>query len=148
MAKSEVKNDTNSDAKSQAGLDNVTINKESKQINEQSRELSAARSRKENITKPAPLADALANTEATPSIGWEAYHAYLGKNRKPIKNNTQGIAILELTIDKEGNILAISVVKSVSEEADAEAKRLVQAGSKWLLKSTKNTAKVQVEIKF
>jgi hypothetical protein len=144
ITKDMAKNDTNSDAKDQADLGNSTINKESKQINEQSRELSAARSRKENITKPALLA----NTEATPSIGWEAYHAYLEKNRKQIKDNPQGITILELTIDKEGSILAIEIVKSVSEEADAEAKRLVQTGGKWLLKGTKNIAKVQVEIKF
>jgi hypothetical protein len=136
-----------SDEKKRAGLDNLTANKESKQANEQSRQLLAARSRKANTIKPA-LADTVANTEATPSIGWEAYQTYLEKNRKPTKNNPRGIAILELTIDKEGNILTIKVVKSVSEEADVEAKRLVQAGSKWLLKDTKNTAKVQVEIKF
>lgn len=147
ITKDIAKSDANSYEKKQAGLGNSTANKEAKQANEQSRQLSAARSRKENIIKPA-LADTVANTEATPSIGWEAYHTYLEKNRKQIKNNLKGVVILELTIDKEGNILAIEVAKSVSKEADAEAKRLVQAGSKWLQKGTKNTAKVQIEIKF
>lgn len=124
---------------------------ETKQGNEASKRLTTLRSRKENSAKPAladAVADTLTGTGATPNIGWEAYGAYLEQNRKQLKNKTQGTVVLELTIGKDGNILAIAVIKSFSAEAEAEAKRLVRAGSKWGLKSPKSTAKVQVEIKF
>jgi len=49
-----------------------------------------------------------------------------------VKNNIQGRVIVQFIVDKEGNIIEPSVVRSVSPELDNEAIYVVKAMPKWI----------------
>jgi len=52
--------------------------------------------------------------------------------KKAIKNKVQGKVILKFAIDTDGTIQNIEVIKSVSKELDAEAKRIIKKLDIWL----------------
>lgn len=47
-------------------------------------------------------------------------------------NGEQGTAILEFTIEKDGSVTDVKVVKSVSPSIDAEAIRVVKLMKDWM----------------
>ncbi len=67
--------------------------------------------------------------------GENALREFLSKNIKypalAKMNNIQGIVIVQFDVDKDGSIVNISVIRSVSPELDKEAIRVVRMMPKW-----------------
>jgi periplasmic protein TonB len=70
-----------------------------------------------------------------PVGGFAKFYQDLGKNlkypRRALSNGTQGKVFVEFTIEPNGELSNIVVVKGISKECDAEAARVI-ALSKWL----------------
>jgi hypothetical protein len=85
----------------------------------------------------------LALTENTPVHGWGNYQAYLADSmRLPATVNkpiAKGTVILSFIIKKDGTAKKIKVEKSLSEDCDKEAIRLLREGPKWNYKNEKRT---------
>jgi TonB family protein len=64
--------------------------------------------------------------------GDEALMEYMKKNIRYPDECVQGRVIVSFTIEKDGSISGAKVIKSVSQEADKEALRLVNNMPKWI----------------
>ena len=67
--------------------------------------------------------------------GTNAFANFLIKNLKyPVKsrnNNIQGIVYISFTVENDGNLSDFKIVKSVDEELDTEALRVIKLSPKW-----------------
>jgi len=104
--------------------------------------------RKNKMPTPPPVA-------ATPVGGFPAFDAYLKKNLKypeeAERKRLEGTVRLEFTIAADGKIENIKVTNSLSEECDAEAKRLILEGPGWrpaIIKGRPAAQKVKVNVPF
>ncbi len=87
--------------------------------------------------------------DAEPTISWDAYTGYLEKNKHVPEElkDTHGEVIVSLIVDINNRLKSFSIEKSLDEELDAEAIRLIKEGPSWkLLKGKK--ARVSVTVKF
>lgn len=68
--------------------------------------------------------------------GDTALMEFIAKNlvypEKAVKENLYGRVILQFTVDKNGDIQDVVVVRSVSPEVDAEAIRIVKSMPRWI----------------
>lgn len=87
--------------------------------------------------------------DAEPSAGWNEYNLYLEKNKKipgEVKD-IHGEVVVSFIVANKGLPGNFSIEKSLNEQLDAEAIRLIKEGPSWkLLKGKK--AKVSVTVKF
>ena len=58
-------------------------------------------------------------------------YKYLKYPESAIRDGIQGTVQVEMIIGKDGKVTDVKVVKSVSEELDAEALKVVAASPKW-----------------
>ena len=87
--------------------------------------------------------------DAEPSVDWSTYNAYLEKNKRIPEEakNIHGEVVVSFTVDNKNTLKNFNIQKSLNEQADAEAIRLVKEGPAWrLLKGKK--AKASVIVKF
>ncbi|OUJ76218.1 TonB family protein [Hymenobacter crusticola] len=104
--------------------------------------------RKSKMPTPPPVA-------AMPVGGFPAFDEYLKKNLKypeeAESKHLEGTVRLEFTVTPEGKIENLKVTDGLSEECDAEAKRLVQEGPAWrpaIIKGRPAAQKVKVNVPF
>ena len=88
------------------------------------------------------------NQKSTPVSGERAYFDYLEKNRKKSFNdecdNKHGKVILLFKVNEKNRPIDISVLRSLCQEADREAIRLLQNGPDW----TTSNSFTRIEITF
>lgn len=87
------------------------------------------------ITKPVPVS----------TINYEQYLESNNKLFNP--KGPEQYVILSFKVKKNGRPSNITVIKSLSKQADAEAKRLIQTGPNWVLPK-KGTDVVELSVKF
>lgn len=104
--------------------------------------------RKSKMPTPPPVA-------AMPVGGFPAFDEYLKKNLKypeeAESKHLEGTVRIEFTVTPEGKIENLKVTDGLSEECDAEAKRLVQEGPAWrpaIIKGRPAAQKVKVNVPF
>jgi len=87
--------------------------------------------------------------DAEPVVSWNEYNVYLLKNKR-LTDSTKDIhgeVVVAFIVDNKGSLKNFRVEKSLTEQTDAEAIRLVKEGPGWkLLKGRK--AKASVVVKF
>jgi hypothetical protein len=102
----------------------------------------------ENQEKAVNKADESIYQTPQPVIGESAYKEYLEKNRKrsggSASESKHGKVILLFQVNEKGRPVKITVLRSLSQEADNEAIRLLQNGPNWTI-SEKNA---RLEILF
>jgi TonB family protein len=86
-----------------------------------------------------------------PEEGWESYDAYLVNNLEvPLevrKKHINGQVEVLVEVDQQGNVTSVQVDKSLCQQCDQEAVRLVKEGPKW--KAAKGgKGKVKVVVNF
>ncbi len=118
----------------------------------QSTQSIARASKKSSRTQSTILKD---QKEATPIGGMARLKTYINKNLKypqqAIDNNIKGTVVLEISINNDGSINNITVIKGLGNGCDAEAMRLISTGPKWIPKVVNGKAERsnrQVKIKF
>lgn len=83
-----------------------------------------------------------------PLIGYDKYKDYLRTNLiRPVSSecaDKKGTVIVEFTVGKDGKPRDVKVIKSLCQDSDKEAVRLIKAGSDW----TFSSEKVKVEVLF
>jgi TonB family protein len=87
--------------------------------------------------------------DAAPSIDWNEYNKYLDENKKipDDAKDIHGEVVVSFTVDNKNTLKNVRVEKSLHEQLDAEAIRLIKEGPAWkLLKGKK--AKASVIVKF
>ncbi|KQR71972.1 carboxypeptidase-like regulatory domain-containing protein [Pedobacter sp. Leaf176] len=90
---------------------------------------------KEEITKPIPVS----------TINYEQYLENNNKLYNP-KGPAQYV-VLRFKVKKNGRPAQVSVIKSLSKKADAEAKRLIETGPDWVLPNNGDDL-VELSVKF
>ncbi|MCF6352884.1 MAG: TonB family protein [Cyclobacteriaceae bacterium] len=94
--------------------------------------------------------------EPLPVGGMEVLKSYINQNlqypQKALDNNIKGTVVLEVSINNDGSVNTISVVKGLGFGCDAEAMRLIANGPKWTPKvengqATKATQQVKIKFK-
>ena len=84
-----------------------------------------------------------------PVIGWKAYQKYLKKSiRRPADGDCarlKGTVEVEFLIDEKCRPYDFVIIKSLCQDADSEAIRLINEGCSWTYKSSK---RVTVSVKF
>jgi len=111
------------------------------------------RSKKSGIaTSVPPLKD---QKEPLPVGGMEVLKSYINQNlqypQEALDNNIKGTVVLEVSINNDGSVNTISVIKGLGFGCDAEAMRLIANGPKWTPKVEDGEAAKatqQVKIKF
>ena len=85
--------------------------------------------------KGTPLYEVVEQMPEFPGGGMAAALEYIQKNMQypesAKENGTQGRAMVQFVVDKEGNVTEPKVIRSVDKELDAEAIRLVKSMPKW-----------------
>ena len=85
--------------------------------------------------KGTPLYEVVEQMPEFPGGGIAAALEYIQKNMQypesAKENGTQGRAMVQFVVDKEGNVTEPKVIRSVDKELDAEAIRLVKSMPKW-----------------
>jgi hypothetical protein len=73
--------------------------------------------------------------DAEPIISWDAYADYLEKNKQAPEElkDTHGDVIVSFIVDANNRLKSFSIEKSLDEELDAEAIRLIKEGPAWKL---------------
>ncbi|WP_316799242.1 energy transducer TonB [Pedobacter frigidisoli] len=89
----------------------------------------------EEITKPIPVS----------TVNYQDYLEHNNKLYNP--KGPEQYVILSFKVNKSGRPSNIRVIKSLDKKADAEARRLIQAGPDWVLPK-KGTNEVELSIKF
>ena len=94
-----------------------------------------ARAQDENISSAEEEVIIVPEQQAEFPGGMEALMKFLGYNirypEKMIKDQISGKVIVQFTVGKDGTISDPKILRSVSPEADEEAKRLVMKMPKW-----------------
>lgn len=71
-------------------------------------------------------------TKPVPPGSIEAFYKYISKNFKyPRRSKDSGRIVVGFVVDTDGKIVELRIVKSVSEELDAEAIRVLAASEPW-----------------
>lgn len=81
---------------------------------------------------------------AAPLIGWEKYNEYLQSNIKPLSTQSEGLVTLSFVVNENGTLKNLKVEKSLNEQADMEAIRVVKDGPLWQ-RGIDSTATVSVK---
>ena len=130
----------------------TTDEKESLAEAVQSTQSVARASKKSASTQSTILKD---QKEAAPIGGMAGLKTYINKNLKypqqAIDNNIKGTVVLEISINSDGSINNISIIKGLGFGCDAEAMRLISTGPRWTPKVENGKAvksNRQVKIKF
>jgi hypothetical protein len=94
--------------------------------------------------KPVVIVDTL-----EPAEGWAIFDDYIANNLKApeeikLKSMTGGEVQLSFEVDRNGEPINIAVVKSLCQQCDAEAIRLLREGPRW----KRNTRKGKITIRF
>lgn len=93
--------------------------------------------------------DTLSNI--APADGWDNYDTYVSNNimipDEVIKNNLHGEVELSFEVKKNGSLSNIRVNKSLCESCDEAARRLLEQGPQWKLKSGKK-GRTKVSVQF
>ena len=88
-----------------------------------------------DMLKGTPLYEVVEQMPEFPGGGMAAALEYIQKNMQypesAKENGTQGRAMVQFVVDKEGNVTEPKVIRSVDKELDAEAIRLVKSMPKW-----------------
>lgn len=88
--------------------------------------------------------------EAVPQKGSKYFDDYVAQNlqlpEEELQKNISGEVKLSFDVNESGDAVNIAIVKSLCDECDKEAIRLLQQGPKWIKK--KNAKKGTVSIKF
>ena len=82
---------------------------------------------------------------SAPVGGMAAYNAYLKRNLQRSDNMPRGNVVLTFEFDKDGSPRKIEVAKSLCTACDAEARRLIEAGPKWIAEDKKERVSISVE---
>ena len=73
--------------------------------------------------------------EATPREGEEAFREYIRENQTPVYGvngeKVSGKVVLEFRVNRQGRPVGIRVVQSLSTEADAQARQLLEKSPDW-----------------
>ncbi len=87
--------------------------------------------------------------EAEPSVGWNEYNAYLSKNKRVSNDNknTHGDVVVTFDVYEKGKMRNFRIEKSLDDDLDEEAIRLVKEGPAWRLLTGKK-AKASVTVTF
>ena len=87
--------------------------------------------------------------------GEEAMNEFLLKNlrypQEALENGEQGKVFLEFIVEKDGSLTNIQIMRSVSQELDKEAKRLIQAMPNWIpgeMSGEKKRTRVRLPVIF
>lgn len=101
-----------------------------------------------DIPKEATLTNSAKNASAAhPQIGWSKYDKYLnGASVSP--DHQTGTVSLTFWVDKTGAISNITVVSSLSEDADKKAINLVKKGPNWVGNASGKPEQVELSINF
>jgi len=95
------------------------------------------------------LRDSIVNAE--PADGWENYNTYIANNvdipDEILKKGLHGEVGITFDINPDGAITNIRVDKSMGNDYDEAAKRLIQQGPQWKVKKGKNSS-ARVKVKF
>ncbi len=85
------------------------------------------------------LKDSSVNVE--PVDGWGNYNTYIGNNLElpveVVNNNLHGQVELSFDVNSDGKLTNIAVDKSLCDNCDAAAKRLIEQGPQWKTKNGK-----------
>ncbi|KLT64533.1 energy transducer TonB [Pedobacter sp. BMA] len=112
--------------------------------------------KKEDIKAPTITLRAVQNLDGKPleeiskpiPVSTINYQEYLEHNNKLYNaKGPEQYVILSFKVNKNGRPSNIKVIKSLDKKADAEARRLVQAGPDWVLPQ-KGTNEVELSVKF
>jgi len=102
-----------------------------------------------SIRRATLLADSIINAE--PADGWENYNTYIANNfdipDEILKKGLHGEVGITFDIKPDGAITNIRVDKSMGNDYDELAKRLIQQGPQWKVKKGKKTS-ARVNVKF
>jgi TonB family protein len=95
------------------------------------------------------LKDSVVNVE--PADGWENYNTYVNNNIEIpddiLKNNIHGQVEISFDVRPNGSITNIKVDKSLCDNCDEAAKRLIEQGPQWKTKTGKRS-KGKVTVQF
>jgi len=95
------------------------------------------------------LRDSIVNAE--PADGWENYNTYIANNvdipDEILKKGLHGEVGITFDINPDGAITNIRVDKSMGNDYDEAAKRLIQQGPQWKVKKGKNSS-ARIKVKF
>jgi TonB family protein len=87
------------------------------------------------VTATADEVFTVAEEMATPKEGFEAFNKYVAENLKYPQQareaKTQGKVFIQFTVNLDGTLSDLKVVKGISEQCDLEALRVVKAGPTW-----------------
>lgn len=93
--------------------------------------------------------------EPTPIGGMVSLKTYIDNNlsypQEAIDNNIKGVVVLEVSINSDGSLNNISIIKGLGYGCDAEAMKLITTGPKWTPKVENGIpikASQQIKIKF
>ena len=103
--------------------------------------------KKRSVTKTKDLTIHILDAE--PTISWDEYNKYLEKNKKIPEDakDIHGDIIVSFTVYEKSELKNFNISKSLQDQLDKEAIRLIKEGPSWrLLKGKK--AKVSVMVKF
>ena len=103
--------------------------------------------KKRSVTKTKDLTIHILDAE--PNISWDEYNKYLEKNKKIPEDakDIHGDIIVSFTVYDKSELKNFNIAKSLQDQLDKEAIRLIKEGPSWrLLKGKK--AKVSVMVKF
>jgi len=83
----------------------------------------------------------------TPTIGTRAYKLYLENDQRPLTSKVKGRVIVGFIVTERGQLENIRILRSLNDEADAEAIRLIQQGPAWEpARQNGNTIAQQVKV--
>jgi hypothetical protein len=95
------------------------------------------------------LKDSIVNVE--PADGWDNYNTYVSNNIEIpddiLKNNLHGTVELSFDVKSNGSITNIKINRSLCDNCDEAAKRLIEQGPQWKVKNGKKS-KGKVTVQF
>ena len=108
-----------------------------------------AKGKKEAYIQKRDSARLKAMEDVEPLGGWDEYDSYISSNiRKPSgMDDVDGEVILSFEVNEKNEISNIRIIKSLSQDLDKEAIRLVKEGPQWKSKKGRK-AKGKLAIKF
>jgi outer membrane biosynthesis protein TonB len=110
--------------------------------------------RQEITTRNLNLVASRSKEESTeieePEVGWGNYNTYIQNNIKvptDIRNKNTGREVeLSFLVDNKGDPTDIRITKSLCNECDKEAIRLLKEGPKWKRKGKRGNTRVSIVV--
>lgn len=84
------------------------------------------------IKEVEPLSESIVKTSPSPQGGLEAYYEYVKREFKVPKAPLEGIVYVAFTVELDGSLSDLRVLKGLSPEADQIALDLVKDGPDWM----------------